>query len=131
MDAERNHCYRQYNLKIFTKTNIKVANLQSVTNCLNVMTPKELLIVRICCAILFAFASLVKLVFWRNARITNPNTKSLLYYYFKWHNMYSLYDTDFADIRDFLKTNNFTNRVIWISIILFIFSFFVNSIFGS
>ncbi len=89
------------------------------------MTPKELLILRVCCAILFAFASLIKFVYWRNARNINPKTKGFFGFYFKWYSMYTLYDTDYADIREFLKINNFTNRVIWISSLLYIISFFL------
>jgi hypothetical protein len=95
------------------------------------MNPKELLILRVSCAILIAFASLIKFVYWKVARNTNPKTKKFFSYYFRWYSMYTLYDTDYADIRDFLKTNNATNRVMWISLALVIFSFFINSIFGS
>ncbi len=90
------------------------------------MTPKQILILRIVCLILLVICSIVKFVYWYKAKKDNNHTKMFIVYYFRWFGIYALYDNDYADVRDFMKVSNATNRIIWPALIIIIASYFLN-----
>ena len=89
------------------------------------MTPNELLILRVCCIAIFIFSSIIKLIAWFTAKKDTTIVKNYFLYFFKWYNVYSLYDNDYIELRDFMKTNNNTNRFIWIATMLFVITYFL------
>ena len=89
------------------------------------MTYRELLILRICCIIIFIIASIIKLIHWFAAKKESSQISNFITYYFRWYSVYALYDNDFSDLRDFMKLNNNTNKFIWMAGIVFAVSFFL------
>lgn len=77
---------------------------------------KEQLLMILCIAVaIILLTSLIKLRYWYTAKRNGANPKNFLGYFFKWHSIYALWDTANDARRAFLKVNNTTNIIIWVS----------------
>lgn len=78
---------------------------------------KEQVLVLLCVFLAITlFTSLVKFRHWYVAKQNGANPKNFLGYFFKWYSVYALWDTANDARRKFMKINNTTNIIIWISI---------------
>lgn len=70
------------------------------------------------CIFIVLISSIIKLRYWIVAKKNGASPQLLLLQYFRWYSAYALWDTMNDAERTFMKVNNFTNRFIWISLIL-------------
>ena len=89
------------------------------------MSQNEVLILQICCVIIFAISSIIKLIYWFAAKKESNHITNFILCFFKWYNVYAIYNNDFVDKRDFMKANNNTNKFIWIAALFFAITYFL------
>lgn len=90
------------------------------------MSQDQIITILMICIAIILIASGIKLTAWLRAKKNGSTLRFFFSYYFKWFDMYALWDSTDELKKQFMKVNNNTNLVIWIvtaigSTILYIF----------
>jgi hypothetical protein len=82
------------------------------------MSQYQILTILIICFSIILIASIIKFIYWLNAKRKGSSPSPFLFYYFKWYSVYALWDTVDDTKRQFMKVSNTTNRFIWFGAIV-------------